>query len=166
MGGLRTDHKILFMFTFSVTLLENEKRENKEKVFEKINFLFSGIQLYYGDLLGATNEGDYERYPDWDYTKHELQDIYHTIEGKILPLVNNHEVKKVENVLKNANLTVSEYGSKIDDTVQVFKDFQRVLQESPTLKQFTSKTLEQSTEKILKKAGGNVYRAFKAESLL
>jgi hypothetical protein len=58
MGGLRKDHKILFMFVFCVTLLENENSDfnpAKSKILEKINFIFNGIQIYQGDLLAMDN---------------------------------------------------------------------------------------------------------------
>ena len=96
LSGLRKDHQVIFMFIFCVKLLQNdssELNEIKKHIVDKVSFLFSGLQIYYGDLLAMKYElKDFNRDPKWDYTKHKLQDEYNTIDGKILPIVNHFDI--------------------------------------------------------------------------
>ena len=103
MGGLRNDHKCMFMFVFCLNILKNEEESiqgAKSMILNKVNFLFNGLQIYQGDLLAMNYEGkDFYRNPKWDYTKHKLQDLYSTIDGKVLPIVTHIDVKRANNVI-------------------------------------------------------------------
>eukprot|EP00347_Sterkiella_histriomuscorum_P017768 403348069 len=170
LSGLRKDHQVIFMFIFCVKLLQNEQEEMngvKQVIIEKIRFLFNGLQIYQGDMLAMNYElKDFNRDPKWDYIKHKLQDTFNTIEGKILPIVNYKDILKASDILTAQNLGIQVEDQNARDQLNLIQNIGQYISQSPELKVKNIKNIENGAQRIVKRIGGNVYRAFQADSLL